>query len=381
MVAMKMSEHRRFYQSDRQRYVTHIMEGLESGRVKPDDFSVRDLFEAICGSEALRLIDPRRKSGGIQLFEAANAVDTSAFTNITGQIMFSKVKEAYNDPTFLWSDLCTTQQTNLLDGERIPGIGRIGDRAEQVGEGQRYPEVGLNEEYFDTAPTVKRGDILSVTKEAIIADRTGLLLKAAGELGKWMGVNKEKRVINVVTGGVNNYKRNGTAYNTYQTVSPWINSHGNTLVDWTDIENAELLFDAMTDPNTGEPIICNPNALIVPTALLRTAGRILTASEIMHVDNQANASTIRTTSTNPLKGTTYTIMSSPYVKRVTSSASTWYFGNPKDAVTYMEVWGVETTQAANNSEAEFLYDIVARYKVSERGVAQMMEPRFMTKNT
>jgi len=36
-------------------------------------------------------------------------------------------------------------------------IGRIGDKAEIVAEGDAYPAVGLNEEFIDTAPTRKRG--------------------------------------------------------------------------------------------------------------------------------------------------------------------------------------------------------------------------------
>lgn len=380
--AMNMLEHRRFYKENPARYQQHIFEALESKRLRPDDFSVRDLFEAICGTESLRLIDPHRKSGGRMLMEAANAVDTSFFSNITGQIMFSKVKEGYDSPEFLWQDLCTTQPTTLLNGERIPGIGEVGDKAETVGEAEIYPEMGLNEEYLDTAPTVKRGMVLSVTKEATIADRTGLLLDRANNLGRWLGVNKEKRVIDLVIGSTNNYKRNGTAFNTYQAATPWINTVANALVDWTDIENAELLFDAMSDPNTGEPIIVGSGlSLIVPTALLRTATRILNATEVQHVDNQVAATTYRTLGSNPLKGTTYKILSSPYVKRRTSSASTWFFGDPKRAFRYMEVWGIETAQAANNSEAEFMYDIIARYKVSERGVAQVYEPRYMTKLT
>jgi hypothetical protein len=46
----------------------------------------------------------------------------------------------------------------------------------------------------------------------------------------------------------------------------------------------------------------------------------------------------------------------------------------------MSVWDVETTPAASNNEAEFTQDIWARHKASYRGVAQMYEPRFITRN-
>jgi hypothetical protein len=47
----------------------------------------------------------------------------------------------------------------------------------------------------------------------------------------------------------------------------------------------------------------------------------------------------------------------------------------------MEVWGIETLQAANNSEVEFTHDIMVRHKVSERGRDQVLEPRYMTQNS
>src|SRR5215831_11215963 len=263
-----------------------LTESMNAGHLKPDNFSVQDLFVGLHkdGEELLRSISYRR-SGGRSLMEAADAVDTTAFSGIIGQIIFNKIKEAYQDPKFLWPDLCDTMSTVFLDGERIPGIGRIGDKAEIVDEGQPYPLVGLNEEYIDTAPTRKRGFIVPVTREIIVADRTGILLKVAGETGYWAGLNKEKRVLDIVTGQVNNYKRNGTATNTYLTSGAYVNAQTGNALDgsaneWRALEKSDLLFDSITDPNTGEPIVVVPDTLLVPSALKKTALRILAATEV-----------------------------------------------------------------------------------------------------
>jgi hypothetical protein len=364
----------------------HLTEALDKGYLKPEDFSVRDLFEAFHedGAELLREIQSR-KSGGRPLLEASQAVDTQSFTGIIGQIVFNKVKEAYTDAEFLWPELCETMTTQFLDGERIPGIGRIGDKAEVVNEGDAYPAVGLNEEFIDTPPTRKRGFIVPVTREIIIADRTGLLLKAAAETGHWLGLNKEKRVLDVVTGIVSNYKRNGTATNTYLSSGAYINSQTGNALDgqgneWRALEKADLLFDAITDPNTGEPIIVAPDSLVVPTALKRTAERIVNATGVVTVDNRANAATIRTEGGNPYGGKGIKVLSSPYVKQRSGSATKWFYGVPKKAFLYIQVWDIETLQAASNSDMEFQMDIWMRYKVSERGVAAVQEPRFMTSN-
>src|SRR6516164_5606750 len=75
--------------------VRSLAESLNRGDLRPENFSTQDLFVALheSGEELLRLIDSR-KSGGRPLLEAAQAVDTSAFTGIIGQIVFNKVKEA-----------------------------------------------------------------------------------------------------------------------------------------------------------------------------------------------------------------------------------------------------------------------------------------------
>ena len=44
------------------------------------------------------------------------------------------------------------------------------------------------------------------------------------------------------------------------------------------------------------------------------------------------------------------------------------------------MWDIETQQAASGHPDEFGRDIWQQHKVSERGVAQAYEPRFMTQN-
>ncbi len=370
----------RFYQLDARRTCEDLLEGLRAGHLRGEELSLRGLFEALVedGRELLRLLDPRQ-SGGASLVEAAGAVDTSAFSNITGQIVYSKALEAFRDPAFLWPQLVETVPTQL-SGEKIPGLGRMGDQAETVAEGQPYPLAGLSEEYVETPETEKRGFIVPVTKEAIFFDRTGLVLRRAAEVAHWLGVNKEKRVLDVVLGLENPYRRNGEASNTYLASGAWVNvKTGNALADWTSIEAAELLFDGMSDPHTGEPVAVMPGTLIVPSALKHTARRIVRAVSITHVDNTVDADTVRTTSANPLDD--YRILSSPYVKQATESDSTWFVGEPRRAFAYMENWPLTVTQAPDNSEADFTRDIVARFKVSERGAAAVLEPRRMVKCT
>lgn len=369
---------------DEQKFFGDISEALEKKELKPDDFSLRDIFEAFVddGYEAVQSWSPRSggTKSGVRLLEAG--VDTSAFSNITGQIVYSAVLEAFNDPAFIGDALVTTINTQF-SGEKIPGVARLGDDAESVGEGKPYPLAGVSEEWVETPETVKRGFIVPVTKEAIFFDRTGLVLNRAREVAYWLGVNKEKRVIDAATGQTNHYRRNGSStidtYGDNSGTHDWDNLQAsNALVDWTDIENAELLFDGLLDPNTGEPILVTPNTLIIPTALKHTALRILNATEIRFGDGAS--ATTQAISANPVAGQ-YSIVTNAYVKARTSSASTWFIGDPKRAFAYMQNWPITSVEAPPNSEMEFTHDIVFRSKVSERGTVAVLEPRAMVKCT
>src|SRR5262245_15282976 len=243
-VTLKYRELKRRYELDgAERTVGHLSEALREGHLRAEDFSIRDLAEALVpdGGDWVRLLDPR-SAGGTSVLETSGGVDVSAFLNITGQVIYSKIMDAYNQEAFVVSRLVDTISTRL-DGEKIPGIARVADAVEEVGPGMPYPHLGFGEDYIETPSTTKRGFIVPVTKEAIFFDRTHLVLTRAAEVGEVLGLNKEKRLIDLLIGVTNNYKWKGTTYNTYQTATPWINTLAtNELVDWTNVDKAEQLF-------------------------------------------------------------------------------------------------------------------------------------------
>lgn len=378
-------ELRRLYEAsqrdrDVNRFHRDFSEALHENHVRPSDFSVKMLFEELVedGRELVSNFGPSQGSG-FDFREAADVVDTAAFANVFGQITYTSTLEGFNAPEFVGDSLVTVIPTGF-NGERIPGVGRIGDDAEDIKEGQLYPNAVIGEEWVDTPETIKRGLILNVTQEAIFFDRTGLLLGQASQVGRAIGINREKRILDTVLGITTSYRRNGAAAAaTYLTSgSGNINTKtSNALADWTNVEAAELLFDDIVDPTTGEPISVVADTIIVPTALRQTLNRILNATEVRHVSN----TNVTTLGASPLNGRAYTGVSSAYVKQRTSSATTWFVGQPKAAFAYMENWGLKVQQSDENSEAGFTRDIVARYKASERGAAGIIERRKMVKCT
>lgn len=389
-----------------------LCESIASGEISHKEISIGGLYRAIFGDEAhaaLRLPGGSALPGAIYLDKGAvnehgsrgvlteanygaaggqafgSAVASAAFANVNGQIFYNALIEGYRTEELIGEQLCEVVQTTLPN-EKIAGIGAIGDEFQETIEGDAYPEIGLNEQWIETPITQKFGGIVSLTREAIFFDRTGLLLNEAKKLGEYYGINREKRILDTVFGITNSYKRNGVAYNTYQTATPYINKHQNVLVDWTDVENSELLLNNMLDPNTGEPMQTFADTVVVPRALLMTARRILRAVSIQHVDNQANASTIRTTSGNPLDTpliaeNPYKILSSRYVSSRSGNNAHWWMGDFKRAFMYMQNWPMTTIQAAANTTAEFERDIVMRFRCSERGRPAVREPRHVVENT
>jgi hypothetical protein len=385
-MSVKYRELKRRYELDGPRRTTeHLSEALKTKQLKPDDFSLRDLAEGLVpdGHHWVRMLDPR-SAGSISLLEAGDGVDVTAFLNVASQVVYSKIMEAYTQEAFVVSKLVDTIPTRL-DGEKIPGIARVQDQADEVHPGMPYPSVGFGEDYIETPSTTKHGFIVPVTKEAIFFDRTHLVLSRAAEVGEVLGLNKEKRLIDLLIGVTNNYKWKGTTYNTYQASTPWVNVlASNALVDWTNVDAAEQLFADILDPNTGEPVLVNANTVLVMPAYRHAAHRVFNATEIKY---QATGGATATIAANPLGNYTVEESRLTYRRIVASGVAAvdakkwWFLGDFRRAFAYMENWPITVTQSAENSEAEFNNDIVVRFKASERGAAAVINPRYVVKST
>lgn len=373
------------------RYWSNTKHLLESGQIKPEEVKLRELAESTF-PEGRQFVDewfnPAR-GGSSRVLEASTsagiAVAASDFSKLTSQLVFSAFLERFNNPTFLWPELFPVQPTTF-ETEIIPGTGQFGDDTAEVGEGGAYPRVGFSEDYIDTPRTIKRGLIVSVTKEAVFHDQNGRILQGARDIGDTIGYSREKRCLDCLFGITNTYRRNGTAYNTFQSSTPWINiKASNALVDWTDVEAAELLFDAMVNPSTGEPITIIPDVLVVPSALKRTAQRIVNATLVNFGEdrggNTTAANTTRTESPNPIGDMRLRVLSSPFVYQRTTSNTTWYIGQAKRGVVLRENWGPTIQQSPPNSFLDFNNDIVNEFKISAKDVPTVIEPRYWVKNT
>lgn len=366
------------------RFYADLSEALKEGHLKIEDFSVRQLFEEFVpdGREVVDSWNPRSGGGGVMLMEASSAVQTGVFSNITGQVIYTRMLEGYKAEGLVFSGIVPNVPTKF-SGERLPGITNIGDEAEVVDEQQPFPQAGVSEDYIDTPATTKRGMIIGLTKEAIFFDRTNMLIPQCQQVGEYLGLNKEKRIIDAYIDQnttAYRYKWKGTSYGTYQSSTPWVNvKTSNALVDWTSVDALEQVIAAIRDPYTNEPILFDPVHLVCCREKLYTAKRVVSATEIRVVTpGYATANNpSHTQSSNPVKN--YQIVSSQLLSsRMTAASeatSDWFIGDISKTVWYMENWPLTVVPGPSNSEAEFTQDIAMRWKASERGTPVVVDPR------
>lgn len=363
-----------------------LRDSLLSGALRPENFSLRALAEAFIPNWATALLpDPSNVLAG-----AEAAVDSTAFSNISQQLMYSSVLEGWREADKGLADrLCSTMDSKF-SGEKIPGIAEIKDEAFDVPEGASYPESGVSEHYLETPPTTKRGIAISITKEAVFFDRTGLLIQRAQAVGNRLAMDKLKRILRVVIGAVNNYKLDGVATNTYLTSGAYTNDQSNELVDFRDIDESRVLFTRNVHPDTGNPLDASDFVdMLVSPFKEWTARRILSGTETRVGDGAT--STPVTISENPARSLGLNLIVSALLPvlvntdlSVTTAANAndkyWIAGNFKRAFLYIQNWPLMVEQAPPGAGNNWLRDILVQFKAGERGVAFCQEPRFVQRN-
>lgn len=388
--ALKIARRRGVHESEvPNKAVSQICEGILSGELSRRDLSIRGVFEAVVpdGREIVmswRGTQPGRPQG-VRMSQIKESVSTSNFANINQAFFTRNLLETFQSPELIASQLVDVIQTNEKF-ERITGIGELGDTARPVREGDNYPYASLTEDWIETQMTEKRGVIVPVTKEAIFFDKTGLVMTRVNQVNKWLAVNYEKRILDTVLGVVDRYNRKSrgivATYGDNAGNHDWKNLQTNALVDYESIETADLLFEDVTDPNTGEPVLVGGRQLVVPGALYQTALSILNATEIVRgTQDVADVGFgLQTKGPNPYRSQLPQPLTSPYVKARTSATDSWWYGDFKQAFHYYENWAPEAVTAPPNDQDEFERDIAVKVKISEMGVPAVYQPRAVQKN-
>ena len=347
-----------------QQFADKCVRLLREGKVRPEDFSLRELWEAV-GRPGFGSMRNILEALGSDAPLREEAVNTSVFNVITGELINRKVIEGYESYPAIGDELVTVVSSRRRE-ERFPGLGAL-DMPVEVKEAEDYPELGGLDEKYVTSTATKKGMIISITEELITEDQTGLVLLRAKQVGERIRRDREKTILNGiqdVNGNV--YRPDGQAVALYSAANGNLLT-GNSLVDWTDLDAAYAHFINMQD-EAGEPMYVEPQVLLVPVSLRGTANRIVNATEFdtgnMTVGN----------SYSHLKA-----LASPYLDA--QSTTTWYIGDFKRQFVWHEVWPVQVLRARQDSDQAFERDIVARFKARYLGGIAALDYRYVIKCT
>ena len=134
MRSLKYRELKRLYELEGADRTVHALgDALNKGELQPEEFSIRELAEITLGTGWVKQLDPRG-GGGVNLMEAGDAVDVTAFSNITGQIIYNRIMQAYTQEAFILSRLVDTVPTRF-DGEKIPASAGSSMKPRKSGRG------------------------------------------------------------------------------------------------------------------------------------------------------------------------------------------------------------------------------------------------------
>ncbi len=365
-------------------------EGLKSGAIRDEDFSLREMAQAFLGdawAAKLREHQIKLKEGG-----SSTGIDASGFTAITGQLFVDRVKAKYKLATFVGDQLFSVEPVTNgnLGTYKEPYLSDVATDPGIVNQQEPYPSAVFGAQYVEYPAPRKYGHICRVTFEMIFSDLTGQAKSSADSTGTRTGLWVEKQRLQVVSSIVNPHSWNGTAYSTYQATTPWINKITDfTLDDWTDVNRIEQLFAQMLDPVTGEPIDIDVKQVLTVPTLKYTLKRILHATQTRSGDITTGAGN-QTVAGNPLE-TDYSVLVSKHLRKMLIAAAAagglaltaavadtvTFWGDFKKALVWREVFPHRVVQAPPMSPEEFNQDIVMQIKSNVMGVAGVRDPRFL----
>lgn len=323
--------------------------------------------------------DPAMRPEDFSIKEIHEAVHPTAFPLITGVLISTKMMKEYKDAPTVGDKLIETF-TSKLEIDRVPGSS-TGGNIEQVAPGGPYQHTGVIEEKWVQIVGNKYGKILDITEETLMFDRTGMILRRAGQIGRDAAIYREKMIMNTIqdiTGYLAWYVGNAAAtaaarvalYST-STTAPHRTSNlvTNTLANHTDINAANLLLGLMVDEK-GDPILVGPKILLVPMALEMIASSIFNSTVLI---GAANAQP------NPFAGR-FTVISSPYLDA--QSSIIWYLGDFKSQFLWKEVIPLQVqTRRDDKNDMAWERDVKAQYKIRFYGDVKATDYVHVVKST
>jgi len=334
-----------------------VKEALNSKKMAPEDFSVKEIWEA-CQADAYR-----RTGDSDYLLDVKEAIVSSAFPKITGELISSRIISSYEGVEKIGEALTTTVSSNVQN-ETYAGF-TDAETPEEVGETQEYNDSTISEKYV-TARNIKYGRSVSVSEEMIFFDKTGQILMRADRIGEKAAQYKEKLIVEAVV-DINNdvWKPSGTATAFYSAANRNLattNAFGEAGLEavYKLIHNQK--DDSLGVTNNDFVYIDKRNmVLLVPQDLEVEAWQM--ANSTLTPESAENAA-------NFFKSK-FKVLTSPYIGA--QSSTTWFMGDFKRDFIWSEVWPLSTIAQRAGHDDEFKKDIKTRVKVRFYGTCAALD--------
>jgi hypothetical protein len=278
---------------------------------------IPELFEAFVGPKSM-LDDP-------DAGRWAEAVNSSQFPNLTGTLLGRTFIRAYKQIPTIWQDLVEVVPSKHRS-ETIAGIDET-HNVQVIKEGREPERTDVTEKTM-TATNILRGTALAITRQSVFFDTTGQLVKRTKFAARDMVHDKEKRIVQGVSGISATVYNGGIMYE---------NDQSNILSASATPTQAE--FEALvdlsrthlndkTDEGGNQIMVPQPWTLLVPSEREKQAWVL--------------GNTIQSTGTgnndmNFYKGK-YQVRTSPFL----TNAKDFWLGNFKAQYQWNEVWALET---------------------------------------
>lgn len=349
---------RDLYESQGEATPNVVRELLESKKVKPENFSLKEIWEAV----------ERDKEGRIR--NVSEALTSDMFPTITGEIINRKILDAYMNAETIGDMLCETVPSNM-EIDTYAGFSEV-EMPEEVLQTAPYKDSSMSEKYV-TVQHQKFGRLLSVSEEAVQFDKTGQILLRAQRIGEKAALYREKMIVEGVQDiNSNVFKPSGVATAFYRSSDNGVyrtNNATSASFGEAGINAALKLLHNMKDENGNFVLIPTGNLKCLVPFDLWTQAMQMVRSTLVPEGNE-NASNI-------FQGM-FDVLTSPYI--TAKSATTWYIGDFKQDFVWSEVWPLQTFTDTTGVQA-FERDIKARFKVRFYGQIAALQSSHSIKAT
>lgn len=375
---------------------TILSEAIKTKKMSPYDVPMAALTESFFGVDYSRKERLLKAIGhrAVHSLSEADAIDASSFSNITGQLLITIVKEKYQSADFV-ADAFFRKIPNPganLKEHKIPYLSDVTDLPEKLSQQEPYPHTKFQESWVTLPAPEKYGRWAGLGMEMLISDWTGQAQDSAGSVGRAMGYLVETRKLRVLLGITNPYVWNDSALDTYVdsvNAGNYLNAlYSTTVTNHEHVNTVEQLFWVMEDPITGRLINVRPSQVLVMPEKRYELKRILGAVEVRSGDTD-EATSLQTISPNPLE-INYSMYTSAIARQLlidegglsaAEAKQRIYWGDFPKAFMYREVYPMRTDVAPPQNPMEFHQDIVFAVKVSEFGVPCVYDPRYAAFST